>query len=53
LIVGGRQPRRGRQDEVSVQHLLLIAAVLLSVATAVASAGAILSLVFRLLSRLR
>ena len=41
------------RSEVFMQFLVLVAAVLISIATALASAEAVLSLLFRLLSRLR
>jgi hypothetical protein len=40
-------------SEVSMQVLLLIGAVLVSIATALASAAGILALLFRVLSKLR
>jgi len=43
----------GRPKEVSMQFVILVAAVLVSLAAALASAELVLSLLFRLMSKLR
>ena len=50
-VDGGRTASPGVED--LMQFLLLVGVVLLSIATAVASAMAILSLLFRLMAKLR
>lgn len=50
---GPREPRLTTDFEDSMQFLLLVAAVLLSIATALGSAMAVLSLMFRFMSKIR
>ena len=45
--------RRDKENEVRMQMLLLVAAVLVSIATALASAAGLLNLLFHLISKLR